>query len=159
MFLNRTGANTYSIGSGDVSDAEWVFVAPHLFHRLSAGRACHPGERAGATPARGAGRGPAGGTAESGELVSFDRGRAGNEAGADVASYGIRPDVASRPEARRGFDLPPRRRLAEPSDGRMPRCHRMARDDARLGATLEGAQDVALRLLMLQGAAALFRWS
>ena len=73
--------------------------------------------------------------------------------GADVAAVaqeqGVRLEVVSLPEAKKGFVLLPRRWVVERSFAWMARCRRLARDYERLFTTLAGWHFVAFAMLML----------
>ena len=62
---------------------------------------------------------------------------------------GVRLEVVSLPEAKKGFVLLPRRWVVERSFAWMARCRRLARDDERLSTTLAGLHFVAFAMLML----------
>jgi transposase len=98
-------------------------------------------------------------TGESVELAYVDQGYTGDDADADAASYGIRLEVVSLPEAKKGFVLLPKRWVVERSYGWMSRFRRLARDYERLSETLEGLHYVAFSILMLHKAAPHFHLS
>jgi transposase len=98
-------------------------------------------------------------TADSVDLAYVDRGYTGPDAEIAAADEGVDLEVVKLPEAKRGFVLLPRRWVVERSFGRAARFRRLARDDERLTATLEGMHFVAFCFLMLRKAAPLFDWS
>src|SRR6185312_9981166 len=98
-------------------------------------------------------------TGESVELAYVDQGYTGDDPEGDAASYGIHLEVVNLPEAKKGFVLPPRRRVVERSFGWMARFRRLARDHERLSETLKGLHYVAFSLLMLHKAVPQFCWS
>jgi transposase len=98
-------------------------------------------------------------TGDSVELAYVDRGYTGPGAEIAAADEGIDLAVVKLEEAKRGFVLLPRRRVAERSFGWAARLRRLARDYERLTETLEGMHYVAFSLLMLRKAEPLFRWS
>jgi transposase len=96
---------------------------------------------------------------ESVELAYVDQGSTGEGPAAAAAGHGIRLEVVTLPEAKRGFVLLPRRWVVERSFGWMARFRRLARDCERLATTLAGLHYVAFAFLMLHRAAPLFCWS
>jgi transposase len=88
-------------------------------------------------------------TGESVELAYVDQGYTGEAPAQEAAAQGIRLEVVSHPEAKRGFVLLPRRWVVERSFGWMARFRRLARDYERLPATLAGLHFVAFACLML----------
>jgi transposase len=88
-------------------------------------------------------------TGESVELAYVDQGYTGEAPQEEAAAQGIRLEVVSHPEAKRGFVLLPRRWVVERSFGWMARFRRLARDYERLPATLAGLHFVAFACLML----------
>jgi transposase len=98
-------------------------------------------------------------TGESVEIADVDQGYTGDDPDVDAASYGIHLEVVSRPEAKKGFVLLPRRWVVERSNAWMARFRRLARDYERLSETLEGLHYVAFCILMLKKAAPHFQWS
>jgi transposase len=98
-------------------------------------------------------------TGESVELAYVDLGYTGDEPEADGASHGIRLQVVSLPDAKKGFVLLSRRWVVERSNRWMARFRRLARDYERLSETLRGLHYVAFGALMLQKAAPHFHWS
>ena len=73
----------------------------------------------------------------------------GEQAAAMAAEQGVRLEVVSLPEAKKGFVLLPRRWVVERSLAWLARCRRLARDDERLSTTLAGLHYVAAAMLML----------
>ena len=88
-------------------------------------------------------------TGESVELAYVNQGYTGEAPKEEAAAQCIQLDVVSRPEAKRGFVLLPRRWVVERSFGWMSRFRRLARDYERLPATLAGLHFVAFACLML----------
>jgi transposase len=91
-------------------------------------------------------------TGESVEIAYVDPGYTGDRPAEAAAAHGIRLEVVSLPEAKRGFVLLPRRWVAERSFAWMARCRRLARDYERLPETLAGLHLVAFVILMLRRA-------
>jgi transposase len=98
-------------------------------------------------------------TGDSVEPAYVDRGDTGLEPEIAAADEGIDLAVVRLPEAKRGSVLLPRRWVVERSFGWAARFRRLARDDERLTATLEGRHDLAFGLLMLRKAEPLFCWN
>jgi transposase len=88
-------------------------------------------------------------TGETVELAYVDQGYTG-EAPADAAqAHAIQLGVVKLPEAKRGFVLLPRRWVVERGFAWAARFRRLARDYARLAATLAGYHFLAFSCLML----------
>ena len=88
-------------------------------------------------------------TGERVELAYVDSGYNGEKAAAVAAEQGVRLEVVSLPEAKKGFVLLPRRWVVERSFAWMARCRRLARDYERLSTTLAGLHFAAFAMLML----------
>ena len=88
-------------------------------------------------------------TGESVEVAYVDQGYTGEEVAAEAQAQGVRLEVVSLPEAKRGFVLLPRRWVVERSFAWTARCRRLARDYERLPETLAGLHFVAFACLML----------
>ena len=88
-------------------------------------------------------------TGRSVEVAYVDSGYNGEVVAAVAAEQGVRLEVVSLPEARKGFVLLPRRRVVERSFAWMARCRRLARDYERLSTTLAGLHFVAFAMLLL----------
>jgi transposase len=83
------------------------------------------------------------------DLAFVDQGYTGEQPAVDAAIHGIRLEVVTLEEAKRGFVLLPRRWVVERSFAWTGRCRRLARDYERLHTTLEGFPYVAFALLAL----------
>ncbi len=92
-------------------------------------------------------------TGDSVDLAYVDQGFTGKRAAKVAADRGITLEVVKLPEAKRGFDLLPRRWVVERTFAWMARFRRLACDYGRLPATLAGPQLVAFSLLLLRRAA------
>ena len=90
------------------------------------------------------------------ERAYVDQGDTGAEPAAAAPACGVRLEVVKLSEAKRGFVLLPRRRVAARSLGWAARFRRLARDYERLETTLAGAHWLAFASLAL---ATLFRES
>ena len=66
-----------------------------------------------------------------------------------AAERGVRLEVVSLPQAKRGFVLLPRRWVVERSLAWTARCRRLARDYERLPSTLAGLHWLAFSCLLL----------
>ena len=86
------------------------------------------------------------------ELAYVDQGYTGDRPAEAAAAHGIKLEVVSLPEAKRGFVLLPRRWVVERSFAWMARCRRLARDYERLPETLAGFHFVAFTGLRLRRA-------
>jgi transposase len=91
-------------------------------------------------------------TGQSVTLAHVDEGYTGEQPAEDAQAHGIAPEVVRLPEAKRGFVLPPRRRVVERGFAWMARCRGLARDYERLPETLAGLHLVAFVILMLRRA-------
>lgn len=91
-------------------------------------------------------------TGQSVEVAFGDQGYTGDEPTAAAAAHGIRLEVITLPEAKRGFVLLPRRWVIERSFAWAARFRRLARDYERLQTTLEGFHYVAFALLAVHAA-------
>jgi transposase len=88
-------------------------------------------------------------TGQSVEVGFDDQGYTGEQAGQDAADHGIRLEVVTLEEAKRGFVLLPRRWVVERSFAWAARFRRLANDDERLPETVAGLHFVAFACLML----------
>jgi transposase len=87
------------------------------------------------------------------ELAYVDQGYTGPNAAEAVQQHGLRLEVVKHPMARRGFVLPPRRWVVEPSFAWAARLRRPARDYERFDTTLKGLHLLAFATLMLRNLA------
>ncbi len=78
-----------------------------------------------------------------------DPGYTGDPPAADAAAHGIRLEVVTLPEAKRGFVVRPRRWVVERSFGRPARFRRLARDYERTAEVVAGWHWVASTGLVL----------
>lgn len=83
------------------------------------------------------------------ELLFADQGYTGRQAADQAAAHGLRLQVVSLPEAKRGFVLLPKRWIIERSFGWSARFRRLARDYERLAPTLAGLHWLAFACLLL----------
>ena len=83
------------------------------------------------------------------EVAYVDSGYNGEAAAVVAQEQGVRLEVVSLPQAKKGFVLLPRRWVVERSFAWTARCRRLARDYERLSATLAGLHFVAFSMLML----------
>jgi transposase len=83
------------------------------------------------------------------ELAFVDQGYTGDEPAQAAQEQGIRLEVVTLPQAKRGFVLLPRRWVVERSFAWMTRFRRLARDYERLPETLAGLHMLAFTVLML----------
>ncbi len=83
------------------------------------------------------------------ELAYVDEGDSGPKPEAAAEVQGIRLEVVSLPEAKRGFVLLPRSGVAERSFAWLSRFRRLARDYERLPSVLAGLHFLACACLML----------
>jgi transposase len=83
------------------------------------------------------------------DLAFVDQGYTGEQPAVDAAIHGIRLEVVTLEEAKRGFVLLPRRWVVERSFAWAARCRRLAKDDERLPETVAGLPCVAFACLML----------
>ena len=88
-------------------------------------------------------------TGESVEVAFVDQGYTGQEVAAEAQVQGVRLEVVSLPEAKKGFVLLPQRWVVERAFAWTARCRRLARDYERLPETLAGLHFVAFACLML----------
>lgn len=88
-------------------------------------------------------------TGENVEVAFVDQGYTGKEVAAEAQAQGVRLEVVSLAEARKGFVLLPRRWVVERSFAWTARGRRLARDYERLPETLAGLHFVAFAGLML----------
>ena len=86
------------------------------------------------------------------ELAYVDEGYTGDRPAEAAAAHGIKLEVVSLPEAKRGFVLQPRRWVVERTFAWMARCRRLARDYERLPETLVGMHLAAFVILLLRRA-------
>jgi transposase len=83
------------------------------------------------------------------EVAFVDQGDTGNEPAQAAQAQGIRLQVVTLPEAKRGFVLLPRRWVVERSFAWTTRFRRLARDYERWPETLVGLHLLAFAVLML----------
>jgi transposase len=83
------------------------------------------------------------------ELAFVDAGSTGEAAAQAAQQQGIRLEVVTLPQAKRGFVLLPRRWVVERSFAWMARFRRLARDYERLPETLVGLHVLAFTVLMV----------
>lgn len=83
------------------------------------------------------------------EVAFVDQGYTGEQADLDAAAAGIRLDVVSLPETKRGFVLLPRRWVVERSFAWLAKFRRLARDYERLPDTVAGLTFIAFACLLL----------
>jgi transposase len=83
------------------------------------------------------------------ELAYVDQGYTGDQPAADALALGIRLEVVTHPETRRGFVLLPRRWVVERSFAWKTRFRRLVRDYERLPQTVAGLHFIAFACLML----------
>lgn len=83
------------------------------------------------------------------EVAFVDQGYTGEQAEMDAAAQGVRLEVVTLPEAKRGFVLLPRRWVVERSFAWMAKFRRLARDYERLPETVAALHFVAFACLML----------
>ena len=88
-------------------------------------------------------------TGQSVELACADSGYRGKPAADAAQQEGVRLEVVSLPEAKKGFVLLPRRWVVERSFAWTARCRRLARDYERLSTTLAGLHFAAFAMLLL----------
>ena len=88
-------------------------------------------------------------TGQTVEVGFVDQGYTGEQAEADAAAHGIRLEVVTLDEAKRGFVLLPRRWVVERSFAWAARFRRLAKDYERLPETVAGFHFVAFACLML----------
>jgi transposase len=89
------------------------------------------------------------GTGAAVALAWVDQGSPGAQAAQDAETHQRQLDVVQLPEAKKGCVLRPKRWVVERSHAWAARFRRLARDDARLAATLAGLPFVACALLRL----------
>ena len=89
-------------------------------------------------------------TGEHVELAYVDAGYTGEAAAEAAAAHGMRLEVITLPQAKRGFVLLPRRWVVERDFAWAARFRRLARDYERLAATVIGLYFLAFACLMLQ---------
>jgi transposase len=94
-------------------------------------------------------------TETSVELAYVDQGRGGEEPAKAAREHGIVLEVVKLPEAKRGFVLPPRRRVVERSFAWATRFRRLVKDYERYASTLADLHLVAFVCLMLRKASQL----
>lgn len=83
------------------------------------------------------------------ELADVDAGSTGDAPAQAARAHGMRLEVVTLPEAKRGFVLLPRRWVVERSFAWMTRFRRLARDSERWPETLAGLHLLAFVVLML----------
>jgi transposase len=86
-------------------------------------------------------------------LAWVDQGDTGEEPAEAAEAHGIELAVVKLPEAKKGFDLLPRRWVVERSFAWAGRFRRLAKDDERLPETVRGLHFLAFAGLMLHRAA------
>jgi transposase len=91
------------------------------------------------------------------ELAYVDQGYTGEQPAEDAAVVGVRLEVVSLPQAKRGFVLLPRRWVVERSFAWATRFRRLARDYERLSETVVGLHFLVFAILMLAKAATLLK--
>jgi transposase len=91
-------------------------------------------------------------TGQAVEVAFVDQGYTGAQAASDAADQGIRLEVVTLPQAKRGFVLLPRRWVVERSFAWLSRFRRLSRDYERLQSTLEGFHYVAFAMLAFTAA-------
>ncbi len=91
-------------------------------------------------------------TGQSIEVAFVDQGYTGEKPATAAAAHGIRLEVVTLPDVKRGFVLLPRRWVVERDFAWAARFRRLARDYERLQTTLEGFHYVAFSLLALHKA-------
>lgn len=96
-------------------------------------------------------------TGQSVEIAFVDQGYTGETAARAAQEQGIRLEVVSLPEAKRGFVLLPRRWVVERSFAWASRFRRLVKDYERLSETLAGLHFVVFAILMLVKAAPLLK--
>jgi transposase len=90
-----------------------------------------------------------GATGQTVTLAYVDQGYTGDQPAADAAAHGIRLEVVTHTEPKKGFVLLPRRWVVERSFAWAARFRRLARDYERTAAVLAGWHWVAFVALML----------
>ncbi|MGH2616124.1 MAG: transposase, partial [Thermomicrobiales bacterium] len=88
-------------------------------------------------------------TGQTVELGFVDQGSSGEKPAVAAAAHGIRLEVITLPEAKKGFVLLPRRWVVARSFAWAARFRRLAKDDERLPETVAGLHFVAFACLML----------
>jgi transposase len=88
-------------------------------------------------------------TGQTVTLAYVDQGYTGDQPAADAAAHGIRLEVVTHSEPKKGFVLLPRRWVVERSFAWAARFRRLARDYERLAEVLAGWHWVAFVALML----------
>jgi transposase len=88
-------------------------------------------------------------TGQTVTLAYVDQGYTGDQPAADAAAHGIRLEVVTHTEPKKGFVLLPRRWVVERSFAWVARFRRLARDYERTAAVLAGWHWVAFVALML----------
>ena len=88
-------------------------------------------------------------TAENVEVAYVDQGYTGEEPAKKAAEHGIKLEIVSHTEVKRGFVLLPRRWVVERSFAWAARFRRLARDYERLPSTLAGLHFVVFTCLLL----------
>ncbi len=96
-------------------------------------------------------------TGEHVELAFVDQGYTGEDVADAAQQHGIRLEVVTLPEAKRGFVLLPRRWVAERSVAWAARFRRLAKDYERLPETVLGLHFVAFVCLLLHRAGPLLQ--
>jgi transposase len=88
-------------------------------------------------------------TGQTVELAFVDQGYTGERPAAEAAAHGIRLEVVTLPEAKRGFVLLPRRWVVERSFAWAARFRRLVKDYERLPEVVAGLHFLAFLSLML----------
>ena len=88
-------------------------------------------------------------TGQNVQVAFVDQGYTADESAQAVQAQGMRMEVITLPEAKRGFVLLPRRWVVERSFAWITRVRRLARDYERLPETLAGLHVLAFTVLML----------
>jgi transposase len=88
-------------------------------------------------------------TGEAVQIAFVDQGYSGEQTASDAAAHGIRLEVVTLAEAKRGFVLLPRRWVVERSFAWAARFRRLAKDYERLPEVVAGLHFLAFVTLML----------
>jgi transposase len=88
-------------------------------------------------------------TGQSVKVAYVDQGYTGEEPAREAAAQGIELEVVSHTEAKRGFELLPKRWVVERSFAWVARFRRLARDYERLPTTLTGLHFLVFACLLL----------
>jgi transposase len=88
-------------------------------------------------------------TSEALDVACVAQGDTGGQPAQDAAAHGLPLEVVTRPEAKNGLGLRPRRGVVERRVAWAARCRRLARGEARLPATLAGVHVLAFAMRWL----------